>query len=597
VHRLKNIYQVKPVTVQGSLRKLSHKKNLHVVNKLKLLLDEVKTMCRLREIAGFLFILIVVSQPVAGSESLLTAAMEGDAAKLQSLLNKGADVNTARADGVTALLEAIFYNNNPHAIDVLIRAGADVNVSDSYGVNLLHLACLNRDAELVQKLLSKGADANRAKITGETPLLTCSNTGTIDGVSALLTHGAKVNAKESKEDQTALMWASSEGYGNVVNLLVDAGADVHARSRTITLAKPHIVEYSLDLSVWGSNYPTSIRWHEVAGAFTALHFAARNGKLETARVLLDGGANINDTHPEHGNALMIAIASGHEDLALFLLKNGADPNVKDPWGATPLHFALHKGLLNLNGVKSLDNKSMAWHREDMPVLVETLLDYGADPNAKIKYELPYLDDPFLARNASVPAQISPIGATPLLLAAASGNLQAINILEEVSNVNETTIGGATLFMLAAGAGAESKIRSEEEALEAAKHVLDLGVTNVNAYLTDIVPGGPGWGKVDGRTALHFATYYKWPKMIKFLVENGADVNVEDRYGVTPLMLALGDPEGRLAQNVGEFNNDHRFRRPGGARQSAGDSNNELAELLLELGATPCVCKAIDLTGR
>jgi hypothetical protein len=63
------------------------------------------------------------------------------------------------------------------------------------------------------------------------------------------------------------------------------------------------------------------------------------------------------------------------------------------------------------------------------------------------------------------------------------------------------------------------------------------------------------------------------------------------------MLALGDPEGRLAQNVGEFNNDHRFRRPGGARQSAGDSNNELAELLLELGATPCVCKAIDLTGR
>jgi uncharacterized protein len=551
-------------------------------------------MCRLREVAGFLLITLVVSQPMAASESLLTAAREGDAAKLQSLLKKGADVNTARADGVTPLMEAIFYNNNPHAIDVLIRAGADVNVSDSYGVNF---AWLNQDTEVVKKLLSKGADANREKITGETPLMTCSNAGTIEGVRALITHSANVNAKESKEDQTALMWASSEGFGDIVRLLVDAKADVHARSRTITLAKPHIVEYSLDLSVWGSNYPTSIHWQEVGGAFTALHFAARNGKLDAARVLLDGGANINDTHPEFGNALMIAIASGHEELALFLLKNGADPNVKDPWGATPLHYALHKGMLNLNGVKPTNYKSKAWQREDMPVLVEALLDYGADPNAKIQYELPYLDDPFLARNASVPAQISAIGATPLLLAAASGNLQAINILEEVSNVNETTIGGATLFMLAAGAGAESKIRNEDEALEAAKHVLELGVTDVNAYLTDIVPGGPGRGKVDGRTALHFATYYKWPKMIRFLVENGADLDAEDRYGVTPLMLALGDPEGRLAQNVGEFNNDHRFRRPGGTLQSAGDSDNELAELLLKLGATPCTCKAMDLTGR
>jgi uncharacterized protein len=556
----------------------------------------MKTMCQLRSVAGFFLLLLSASQSVVASEQLLAAARGGDTAKLQSLVGKGVNVNFARADGLTALSEAIFYNN-PQAIDLLIRAGADVNVSDNYGVNLLHLACMNRDSVVIQTLLSKGADPNRAKLTGETPLMTCSNTGSVEAVGALLTHGAGVNAKEGKEDQTALMWASAEGYEDIVKLLVDAGADVDARSRTITLAKPHIVDYSLDLSVWGSNYPTTIRWPEVSGAFTALHFAARNGNLEVARVLLDAGADINYAHPEHGNALLIAVASGHEELALFLLKSGADPNVKDRWGATPLHFALHKGMLNLNGVKPLDHKSKAWDRKDMPILVEELLDYGADPNARIEYELPYLDDPFLARNDSVPAQISPVGATPLLLAAASGNLQAINILEEVSDIDVTTIGGATLFMLAAGAGAESKIRSEDEALEAAKHVLELGATDVNAYLTDVVPGGPGRGKVDGRTALHFATYYQWPKMIRFLVEKGADTEAEDRYGVTPLMLALGDPEGRLAQNVGEFNNDHRFRRPGGTLQSSGDANNELAELLLELGATPCICEAMDLTGR
>jgi len=554
-------------------------------------------MRQLREVAGFLFVVLLVSQPVSGNEELLlAAARQGDIKKLESLLDSGVNVNTARADGLTALAEAVFYNK-PQAADRLIRAGADVDVSDDYGVNLLHLACINRDATLVKNLLTAGANPNRAKMTGETPLMTCSDTGTVEGVSALLAQGAEVNAKENKEEQTALMWATAEGHEDIVSLLVASGADVNARSKVIPAAKPHIIEFSLDLSVWGSNYPATIRWPEISGAFTALHFAAQKGHLGIARILLDSGANIDEPHPEHGSALLIAVASGHEEMALYLLEKGANPNIKDGWGASPLHYALHKGLLNLNGVKPIDDKSIGWDREDMPALIEALVDRGADPNARIEYEFPYLDDPFLARNDSVPAQISPVGATPLLLAAASGNLQAINLLEEVSDINATTVGGATLFMLAAGAGAEMKIRNEEEALLAAKQVLDLGATDINASLTETVPGGPGRGKPDGRTALHFAALYGWPKMIRFLVENGANIDAEDRYGVTPLMLALGDPEGRLAQNVGEFNNDHRYRRPGGERQSTGQGNNELAELLLELGATPCVCKPQDLSGR
>jgi ankyrin repeat protein len=553
-------------------------------------------MHQAREVAGSLLVMLLVCQPVLGNELLLAAARQGDIEKLQSLFDSGVSVNYARADGLTALTEAVIYNN-PQAVDFLIRAGADVSISDDYGVNLLHLACINHDAALVKKLLIAGVKPNRAKITGETPLMTCSDAGTIKGVSALLSHGAELNAKENKEDQTALMWAVAEGHDEIVKLLVAAGADVNARSKAIPAAKPHIIEFSLDLSVWGSNYPTTIRWPEISGAFTALHFAAQKGNLESARILLDAGVDINESHPEYGNALLIAVASAHEQMALFLLQNGADPNVKDGWGATPLHYALHKGLLNLNGVKPIDDKSIDWKREDMPLLVETLVEMGADPNARIEFEFPYLDDPFLARNDSVPAQISPVGATPILLAAASGNLEAINILEEVSDISATTIGGANLFMLAAGAGAEMRIRNEEEALRVARYVLDLGATDVNAFLTDTVPGGPGRGKADGRTALHFAALYGWPKMIQFLVENGANVNAEDRYGVTPLMLALGDPEGRLAQNVGEFNNDHRYRRPGGGRQSTGEGNNELAQLLLELGATPCECKPMDLSGR
>lgn len=553
-------------------------------------------MSELRRIACLVSAFLCIAGQVYANEMLLSAAREGDVSSLQTILKEGAKLDWSRADGITALSEAIFYNNSD-ATTFLIDQGADVNMADDYGVNLLHLACMNRDGATVVKLLSRAADPNSQKITGETPLMSCANSGSIEGVSALLEHGASVNERENKEGQTALMWAAAEGHDGIVKLLVSNGADVHVRSNAVELAKPHVIDFDPDLSVWASNYPPTVRWPKVSGAFTALHFSARNGHIKSAENLLGAGANINESHPEHGSPLLIAVASGQEDMAVFLMKHGADPNVKDTWGITPLHYALHEGLLNLNGVKPLGTDEVAWKRKDMTRLVESLLDYGADPNTRIEYEFPYLDNPFLARNDSVPAQISPVGATPLMLAASSGNLEAMYLLEEVTDTSITTTGGATLFMLAAGAGAEMNIRNEDEALAAAKYVMQQGNVNINAYLTDIVPGGPGRGKVDGRTALHFAALYGWPKMIRFLIENGAEVNAEDRYGVTPLILALGDPEGRLAQNVGEFNNDHRYRRPGGARQSSGQGNNALAELLLELGATPCECKPMDLTGR
>jgi ankyrin repeat protein len=86
---------------------------------------------------------------------------------------------------------------------------------------------------------------------------------------------------------------------------------------------------SPDLSIWASNCPFTIRSPQVSGGFTALYFAAQQGYVDVARVLLDAGAEINDSHSEYGSPLLLAIASGHEVMALFLLNVGADPNVKD----------------------------------------------------------------------------------------------------------------------------------------------------------------------------------------------------------------------------------------------------------------------------
>lgn len=230
----------------------------------------------------------------------------------------------------------------------------------------------------------------------------------------------------------------------------------------------------------------------------------------------------------------------------------------------------------------------------MPGLVTALLEHGADPDARIKFSYPYMEHEFIARSNDLPPQVSPVGATALHLAAIAADVECMRILESVSDLNATTIGGGTVFLLAAGAGVEKRARDGSRAIAAAKQALEMGGGGVDDYLTDTVPGGPRPGVADGRTALHFATALGWTDLIEFLVNQGADIEAGDRYGATPLMIALGDPEGRYYRQVGSGNYDLRFRRPG-STPGTGD-NVEVAELLLALGAEPFTGEYRDASG-
>ena len=228
----------------------------------------------------------------------------------------------------------------------------------------------------------------------------------------------------------------------------------------------------------------------------------------------------------------------------------------------------------------------------MPDMVKALLEKGADPNVKIKFSLPYHNDAFFSRAMEDPPQVDPVGATPLLIAAVSGDVAAMKTLIDFgADRNAKTVGGGTLLMLAAGLGSERGARKESEAIDAVKLVLSLGDSDINAHLTEIAMIGPGKGKKDGRTALHHAVYLGWSNMIRLLVENGADLNAKDRYGMTPMLMAMGDPEGRLFRQVGAGNSDYRFRSPPPLE------NQKLSGLLLELGAEPFTGTFRDRSGE
>ena len=278
---------------------------------------------------------------VDGDLRLIEAVKNQDQATVRALLKQRVGVNAHEGDGATALHWAV-TRDNAEVVDQLLRAGADVNAANDYGVTAVSLACTNRNAPMVKTLLASGAHPNVATTMGETVLMTCAGTGTADAVAALLDHGANnVNAKEASYGQTALMWAAAQGNPEVVRLLLAHGADVRARSTT----------YPLPVSL-GSRDAEHGRGGVMVPqrGFTPLLFAARLGRIENARLLLDAGADVNEKAPTGESALVVASFSDQGAVARFLLERGANANGADA-GYTALHAAVLRGDVEL--VKAL----------------------------------------------------------------------------------------------------------------------------------------------------------------------------------------------------------------------------------------------------
>ena len=451
-------------------------------------------------ISGVVSLLMALAGPsslFATASPLADAAEKSDRPALRTLLKQGADVNAPQADGTTALHWAARLDDLETA-KLLVKAGANVKATNQFGVSPLSLACENGSAELVELLLGAGADANTALRGGETVLMTAARTGKVGAVKALLAGGAKVDAKE-KRGQTALMWAAAEGHNAIVELLIKNGAD-----------------FRMPLPDSG---------------FTPLCFAAREGRAEVVRALLKAGADVNEPmQPKRSNAknpakgtsaLILAIENGHYELAVDLLKAGADPNDQRS-GYTPLHV-------------------MTWVRKPQrgedygapPPLgsgtlnsiqfVRKLVEHGADVNAQLKSGKGGL------------GLWNKVGATPFLMASETSDIAYMKLLLELgADPKIANVDHCTPLMVACGIGVGSaqatEVAGEEpEVLEAAKLLLDLGA-DINAV------------DANGETAMHGAAYKNLPKVVQFLADHGAKIEIWNRtnkYGWTPLMIAQG----------------------------------------------------------
>jgi uncharacterized protein len=455
------------------------------------------------------WLMAIATTAVAADLRLVDAVRNQDPQQIRTLLNQKVDVNARSGDGSTALLWAAHWNDLETG-GVLIRAGADSNAANDFRMTPLSEACTNGSAVFVDLLLKAGANPNTPVATGVPPIMTCARSGNVEAVKRLIAGDANVNAKEPSQNQTALMWAAAQHHPDVVQTLIEAKADLYARTKS---------------------------------GFTALHFAAREGDIESARLLLAAGMNVNarsqpDVVPsasggdeltrrataatisQGATPLLVATMRAQVPVALFLLENGANPNLAEA-GLTPLHWAAatwENGTANpVYGFE--EPMAGISDRRAKLQLVRALLAHGANPNARMTKPKPSFAGGYT----------DAVGATPFLLASSVADVEIMRILLEagadpklMTATNTTALMAATALNHPVG---ESAV-TEQQAIEAVKFLLDLGLS-------------AGGVTTLNENALFGPAYRGWNTLLEMLIEKGAEVNVVSTAGVTPWLAASG----------------------------------------------------------
>jgi ankyrin repeat protein len=358
--------------------------------------------------------------------------------------------------------------------------------------------------------------------------MSAARVGSLEAVTLLLDRGARIDATDTTYQQTALMVAVRENHPEIVKALLARGAAVNARTRvgrTPQWVLPNSVPgFGHGIGIVRGGLPDRGSRAPIPGGMTPLLYAARDGRLETARTLLDAGADIEARDANDITPLLIAITNNHPDVARLLIDRGANIKAVDWYGRTPLWAAVETRNMDVDNATFENSINRAPYLE----LIQLLLERGVDPNVRT-LEVPPIRRDFLRVTGSL-SWVDFTGQTPFLTAALAGDVAVMKLLlKHGADPNIPTFGGTTALMAASGVNwvvDQTYDEGPAALLEAVKFCAELGM-DVNAVNSM------------GLTALHGAANRGSDEIIRFLVEQGARIDVKDKEGRTPLTWAEG----------------------------------------------------------
>ena len=483
------------------------------------------------------------------------AAMRGEADAVRVLLTKGADVNGAQGDGMTALHWAAERGDGTLAT-ALLAAGAKVSVVTRLGGYMpLHLAARAGHADVVRLLVAAQAPVDALTTTGAAPLHFAAAAGDEESASALLDAGAVVDVREPQWGQTPLMFAAAAGRTAVVTLLAARGADLRIAAKVVDLSARNRAdsaesrtrnqrvaalqrERAAQLAtiagtaavaaaprgprptVDDGGEPEPVGYADLVGThggLTALLLAVRDGKRDTVLALLASGADLNQVSAgDRTSPLLMATINGHYDLAATLLERGANATLASDGGATPLY-----AVLNMQWAPKARHPQPAHYMQqsvDYLDLAERFLKAGADVNARLAKTLWYT-----TYNRDL-LGVDRTGATPFWLAAYTLDLPAMRLLLTY--------------------GADPDIRTAKVPERYEEGGPDPSLPDQSG-LAPIPWSGPAVAAIHAASGVGYGLGFAgnthrhvpdgWVPAVTFLVETlGADVNARDHNGYTPL---------------------------------------------------------------
>ena len=544
---------------------------------------------RMGPLGATLLLAALAGSVEAQDGGLIGAAMQGDAEVVRTLLAGGADPSPARGDGMTAL-HAAALEGHAEVVDLLLAAGAEVGATTRIGAYTpLHLASQGGHGAVVRALLDKGADATLATTNSTaTPLhLAARVVAGEEAVAALLEHGADVNARESSAGQTPLMFAAAFNRTPAIQVLLKHGADPNATTRVVDVLRNVALDreasqllrnrlearrFEADPGTEPELTPAQVREAVAAqreflradnsrrdfdagdlvehrpdypggpalarppyretlvgmtGGMTALLHAAREGHVEAALALLDGGADIDHVSGDGTSPLLMATLNGQFDLAMELVARGADPDrAADTDGISPLFAVLQTHWApksNYPQPRAHDNQ-----RTEYLELLRALLDGGADPNVQLNTHLWYWEFGLTKMGINLE------GATPFYRAAFAQDIEAMRML---------AAHGADPDIPTRWPAVGMRERRQQDGRQQEDSGLPwIPEDSYNAYPIHAAAGG-GWQGLGAFSVRSVPDNFL--NAVKYLVdEHGADVNLADSWLYRPIHYAAarGDNE-------------------------------------------------------